>query len=195
MTLRHALLTALFLATSLASASATELPLWAELTKTPKMYAADKAFVEEVGRIHNGDLKKGATYSVRQGWDAFGKSNYDIAIRRFNQAWLLDPENGEIYWGFALVSFLRSEPLTETERWFTEAERFIKNDAGLLTDHGRVLDERGEPTRAKPYFENALIIDPNDREAHVGMVQVLTKLGDKPGAEKHMAEVERLKKN
>ena len=50
MTLRHLLLTALLLVA--APASALELPLWEELTKTQKMLDADRTFVEAMRKIH-----------------------------------------------------------------------------------------------------------------------------------------------
>ena len=172
-----------------------EKPLWEELTKTPKMYEADRAFIEGIAKLYNGDLKKGATYSVLEGWDAFGKGDFNIAIRRFNQAWLLDPENGEIYYGFALVSHLRGEALVETEVWLMQAERLMPNDVSLLSDYAQVLEDNKDPARAKTYWEKALAIDPNDADSHDGMVRVLTALGDTAGAEKHKAKLERLKKN
>ncbi|MFH1793576.1 MAG: tetratricopeptide repeat protein [Pseudomonadota bacterium] len=191
MTLRHLLLTALLLA--VAPAAALELPLWEELTKTQKMLDADRAFVEAMRGVHKGDLKEGARYSVLQGWDAFGKGNMDIAIRRFNQAWLLDPENGEIYWGFAVATHVRGDGLEQSERWFGEAERLIPADAELRNDHGQALEENGEPGRARTYFEKALAIDPDNVLAHAGMARVLTQLGDKAGADRHAAEAKRLK--
>lgn len=192
MTLRRLLLTALLLATPLAPASALELPLWEELTKTQKMLDADLAFIEAIGKIHKGDLKTGAKFSVLQGWDAFEKGDMDVAIRRFNQAWLLDPDNGEIYWGFAVATHVRGDGLEQSERWFAEAERLIPNDAELRNDHGQALEDNGEPGRARTYYEKALAIDPDNVLAHTGMGRVLTLLGDKSGADRHAAEVERL---
>lgn len=97
MTLRDALLAAVFLAGSLASVSAAETPLWEGVTKTAEMMAADKAFVEAASKQANGDLAAASQASVDKGWDAFGKGDGDGAIRHFNQAWLLDPDNGNVY--------------------------------------------------------------------------------------------------
>lgn len=158
------------------------------------MLAADKEFVAAVSRNQNGDLKAGAKFSVAQGWDAFDKGDLNVAIRRFNQAWLLDPENGEIYYGFALVTHLRGEGLAETERWLTKAESLMPGNVDLLSDYGQVLEDNRDPARARTYLEKALAIDPNDLDAHAGMVRVLTQLGDAAGAQKHQAEVDRLGK-
>jgi Flp pilus assembly protein TadD len=190
MPLRHLLL-ALLLAAS--PALALELPLWEELTKTQKMLDADRRFVEEIGRIHKGDLKTGAKFSVAQGWDMFEKGNMDVAIRRFNQAWLLDPENPEIYWGFAVATHVRGDGLEQTERWFAEAEKRLATDPELFNDHAVALEDHGQPARAQINYDKALAIDPDNALAHEGMARVLEKLGDAAGARKHAAEAKRLK--
>lgn len=191
MTLRHLLLTALLLVA--APASALELPLWEELTKTQKMLDADRTFVEAMRKIHKGDLKEGARYSVLQGWDAFEKGNMDIAIRRFNQAWLLDPRNAEIYWGFAVATHVRGDGLAQTERWFARAEELLSTDPELFNDHAVSLEDNGEHARARTNYEKALAIDPGNVLAHAGMARVLTQLGDTAGADRHAAEAKRLK--
>jgi Flp pilus assembly protein TadD len=188
---RHILLVALLLIAT--PAHALELPLWEELTKTQKMLDADRTFIEEIGRIHNGDLKTGAKFSVAQGWDAFEKGNMDVAVRRFNQAWLLDPENPEIYWGFAVATHVRGDGLEQTERWFAEAEKRLATDPELFNDHAVALEDHGQPARAKINYDRALAIDPDNALAHEGMARVLAKLGDTAGAEKHAAEAKRLK--
>lgn len=48
MNLLRTLFTAIILATTLASASAIEKPLWEELTKTDEMLAANREFVEVI---------------------------------------------------------------------------------------------------------------------------------------------------
>jgi Flp pilus assembly protein TadD len=190
MPLRHLLLASLLLTSP---AHALELPLWEELTKTQKMLDADRRFVREIGRIHDGDLKAGAKFSVAQGWDMFEKGDMDVAIRRFNQAWLLDPENPEIYWGFAVATHVRGDGLEQTERWFAEAEKRLATDPELFNDHAVALEDHGQPARARINYEKALAIAPDNVSAHEGMARVLSLLGDAAGAEKHGAEAKRLK--
>jgi tetratricopeptide (TPR) repeat protein len=40
---------------------------------------------------------------VNRGFELYQKDDNAGAMRRFNQAWLLNPDNPEVYWGFAVV--------------------------------------------------------------------------------------------
>lgn len=46
---------------------------------------------------------------VAVAWKHLESDDLENAIRRFNQAWLLEPENPDVYWGFVSVLYLRSE--------------------------------------------------------------------------------------
>jgi len=48
----------------------------------------------------NEDFSKDAS---QHGWEAYYQGNFDKAMRRFNQAWMFDRENPDVYWGFASV--------------------------------------------------------------------------------------------
>ncbi len=85
--------------------------------KTPSMLLADKefidSFVREIGSREKASV--GVTGGARE-W--LEKGDLDTAMKRFNQAWLLDPNNPEPYRGFAEI--LKRQGKTE------EAERMLK---------------------------------------------------------------------
>ena len=174
---------------------AKEMPLWEGVQKTAQMQEADKKFIESVRRSTNNNPQIGAKRAIELGWQSFQNQDVETAIRRFNQAWLLDPENPSIYWGFALTTHQRGEPSETVERWFAEAEKRIPNAAPLLSDHGRTLEERNEDARAAEYFKRALAIDPNHVEAHIGMARIAQKTGDQSAYELHLKELDRLQRN
>jgi Tfp pilus assembly protein PilF len=60
-------------------------------------------------------------------------------MSRFNQAWLLDPENGDAYHGFALITSVRSSAPGEVERLFQLAISKPKVSAEAFVDYGRYL--------------------------------------------------------
>ena len=47
-----------------------------------------------------GDHKKASEYYVSKGWEYFYDNDDETSMKRFNQAWLLDNTNSQIYWGF-----------------------------------------------------------------------------------------------
>lgn len=177
-----------------AQASAKEMPLWEGVSKTLTMLKADRDFVAGASRQTNGDLAIAARRGIELGWQAFGNNDPDLAIRRFNQAWLLDPENAAIYWGFALATHARGDDLDVVERWFAEAERRIPEAVPLFSDHGRVLEERGHAQRAISYFRRALALDPKHVEAHIGMVRASVAIGDRTTAAAHIAALDQIKR-
>lgn len=41
--------------------------------------------------------------AAQKGWQFFYQGKLDTAMRRFNQAYLFNPENAEVFWGFGLI--------------------------------------------------------------------------------------------
>ena len=76
-----------------------------------------------MGRASNQEIKKGddefiskvteefgtrqnaAKAFVERAFQLYHKNDLLTAMRRFNQAWLIDPQNPEVYWGFASVQY------------------------------------------------------------------------------------------
>lgn len=160
-------------------------PMWEGYEKTESDLAADEELIKKSLELTKGDAALAAQYAVRAAWERIGKNDPNGAIRRFNQAWLIMPELSDIYWGFAIATHIRGDDLKDVERWFTRVESEIKGSARLSTDHGRVLEERKLPERARPLFEQALALDPNYEQAHIGMIRVAEALGDEELAKKH----------
>ncbi len=70
--------------------------------KTPEQHAADARFVQEIVQKF-GTQKKGSNVCAERGWRAFYEGELRLAMKSFNQAWLLDPGNPQAYWGFGAV--------------------------------------------------------------------------------------------
>ena len=77
-----------------------ERPMYGHLTKTAAQKRADKKYIKYMtkgGRSRT----VAADMPAKAGWDFYYKGDRSTAIKRFNQAWLLDPENQLALWGFA----------------------------------------------------------------------------------------------
>ena len=68
--------------------------------KCPEQLAADIAFTHEMDMEFQGDRKKAVQDRLARAWDYFNRNVEDTAMMRFNQAWLLDSMNADVYWGF-----------------------------------------------------------------------------------------------
>lgn len=47
---------------------------------------------------------------MKFGWQYFDEGDLKTAMKRFNQAWLLDEKNADVFWGFGNVSLVKRDP-------------------------------------------------------------------------------------
>lgn len=85
-----------------------ELPMYGLQEKTAAQKRADEEYIRTMTR--DGVSREEAAEGVAQGaWNTFYSGDKATAIRRFNQAWLLDPDNQLALWGFAVTSIDRGQ--------------------------------------------------------------------------------------
>lgn len=68
----------------------------------PQLKAGDEQFIAGVTKEF-GSRESASDRFVEQGIRYYYQNNYSMAMKRFNQAWLLNPKNPEAFWGFAIV--------------------------------------------------------------------------------------------
>ena len=73
-----------------------------DVVKTPFQLELDKKFIQNGIQIA-GSREKACQDVIRWAWEFVNQGALLTAMRRFNQAWLLDPNNPEVYKGFATV--------------------------------------------------------------------------------------------
>ncbi len=115
-----------------------------------------------------------ARRAVVVGFRHFREGDTAAAVKRFNQAWLLDSKYGRAYWGLAIISIERDKDAATAERLFLKAAELSPKDAELYVDVGRFFGKTGNPLKAGVYFERALKIDGNVRDAHRGLTLAYT---------------------
>jgi tetratricopeptide (TPR) repeat protein len=74
-----------------------------EIPRPTMFKQADEAFVKNAAAGFGGDRKLASLAWTDQGDHFLAERNLDYAMRRYNQAWLLDDTNYEVYWGFGRV--------------------------------------------------------------------------------------------
>ncbi|OWV20220.1 hypothetical protein B7990_03345 [Fibrobacter sp. UWB4] len=84
-------------ASGLRQRSINEIPEYGNQPKNPEMLQADQQFLNTV----KGKEQQAFDHMMAVGWSFFKRGNIGTAIKRFNQAWLIDSTRYESYWGFA----------------------------------------------------------------------------------------------
>lgn len=81
-----------------------ELPMYGGMDRSAaaELQASDKKLLQDAVRAF-GSAGKASKAWVSQGYRFYQADQLGMAMRRFNQAWLLNPDNPEAYTGFAAV--------------------------------------------------------------------------------------------
>ncbi|MGB5165799.1 MAG: carbohydrate binding domain-containing protein [Woeseiaceae bacterium] len=85
-----------------------ELPMYGLRDKTPEQLRADEAYIRHMTRGGR-SREASAEVAAKNAWNVFYRGDKAAAIRRFNQAWLLDPDNQLALWGFAVTAIDRGD--------------------------------------------------------------------------------------
>ena len=86
-----------------------ELPMFGGYEKTAQQKRADEHLLQTVLPEFDGDAMAAAEHFAREGWNLYYRGDHQAAIKRFNQAWLLDARNTHALWGFAVISRERGQ--------------------------------------------------------------------------------------
>jgi len=148
-----------------------------EIARPDFLLKLDQQFIREVV-AGIGTRENASEMWWAQAEKFMAQENLDLAMRRYNQSWLLNPNNFKAYWGFGRVLLERGE----TDLAIVQLEKAIAlctddfQRPALLTDTGSaylakannfVGEEKREFFRkADSLFEQALKIDPGYGNAY-----------------------------
>ena len=141
------------------------LPKYGEVPKSPVQLDADAKFLSGIDRHFGKDRQRAAAESSKRGWQMLQQGKKDDAMRRFNQAWLLNPLSGAALWGMGTLQ-MEQEKFTQGLDLYEEASRYVKDDIDFKVDHARALGVAGATTKNKALLEKAwLMFAENYRQA------------------------------
>jgi tetratricopeptide (TPR) repeat protein len=132
------------------------LPKYGLLPKSEAQKAADAKLIAGIDEYYKGDRKKGAQYAASRGWQLLRQGNRPDAMKRFNQAWLLDNTNGNAIWGMAAIQ-ADAGKFDESLKLFAEAEGFVGKDIDFSVDYARMLGMAGVQTNNETLQKDAFV--------------------------------------
>ena len=159
-----------------------------EVERPALLKKADQDFIDKATSKFGSREQASKAWAV-QGDKFMEELNFDYAMRRYNQSWLLDPNNYHPYWGFARIT-LNQDKVDESINFFKKAESLIDDTyqkPALLSDMGSAYTYKGEyePSyfiEANKKFAESIDLDPSYKEVWRRWAFSLYKQGDYQGA-------------
>jgi Flp pilus assembly protein TadD len=146
------LVAALFLSSPLLAAETD--PKFGGVKRTPAEETADKIFVGEAIAKHAS--RDGARDSYLQvGFDAAKKGDGAEAMAAVNKAWLIDPTNHRVAWGFGVALGVQGK-YSASLKYFEEAKKGDPNNARILCDYALSTFRGAVTSSDKAAFDEGL---------------------------------------
>jgi tetratricopeptide (TPR) repeat protein len=123
---------------------ADKLPMFGQpkIARPDNLKKADEDFIRDV-TLRFGNRHAGSNALADQGWTALRSQQADLAMLRFNQAWLVNPKNFRAFWGFGAVLSQRGK-LSEAIELLETARELLDDPTqrvALLCDLGTLHSE------------------------------------------------------
>ncbi len=174
------------------------LPKYGMQPKPEKVLEADREFLSNMDQMFDGDRIKAANAVASRGWDFLRSGDSATAMRRFNQAWMLNPKNVQALWGMAAVVGAEGD-VDAGLSLFREAETIDGSDIDLRVDSTRAMSiaaVRKSDTvlmkEALSRFEQISIQAPTHPMNWQNWAVALFYTGDYAGAWEKIAKMEKL---
>lgn len=130
------------------------LPMYGGVQKSRALRKADERFLADCDHLFQ-TRQAAAEHYASKGWEFIRKEDFNTAIKRFNQAWLLDSTNASTYWGFGAVAGTRGD-FTNSLHYFQQTRKYDPTNLKVLLDISQTLLMRFELTKQTPDLENAI---------------------------------------
>jgi len=165
--------------TSIALAVAlNEQPMYGNQTKSPEMQAADEQFIAGAAKLGY-NRAQASDKSVQLGWQYFFQ-RHDIAtaMKRFNQAWMADPDNGDAFHGFAILIMEGDHDVPQADGLFQQGIAKPRQSPGIWLDYGRFLLTTNKAASAVPVLRKAITFPDIGPDAEALLTLALYRSGD-----------------
>jgi Tfp pilus assembly protein PilF len=159
------------------SAPTNEQPFFGFEVKNSEDKAADDKFVDAIVAA-TGSREKAFEETTMRAWRAVQAGRIREAALRFNQAFLILPDQSSVYHGFAVVSQARFNDLDAADELFKIALKQPHPVKALSADYGRFLLIAKRPRDAQSVLEQAVKDSPDFGDAWTNLAWARFQNGD-----------------
>jgi len=153
------------------------LPMFGGIVKTEQEQKQDEKFLKSCDASFK-TRQEASSFFMERGWEYYAEGEVDTAMYRFNLAWLLNPDNGDTYWAFGLVSSANNKQ-EEALKLFEKAIVYQPKSSLLHSDIASVYmnmykqkDKRKHLKNATKYLNKAVELDATNAFALYSLSEV-----------------------
>jgi tetratricopeptide (TPR) repeat protein len=161
---------------------------------------ADEKFLTNCDKQFK-DRKEAAIFYINRAWVYFYKNLMDTSMMRFNQAWLLDSSNADIYWGYGDILGSKRQYI-ESIPFLTKSIKINPNNPKVYEcislSYGQLFFETKDIKYLNQAIDNLKIsvrIDPNNASAYGQLTAAYSYFMQKDSARKYLEITEKLNPN
>ncbi|BDD05524.1 tetratricopeptide repeat protein [Aureibacter tunicatorum] len=139
------------------------LPMYGEIQKSEKHKEIDQQFIEECLQRFN-SIDSSVNVHVDLAWKYFYNDDLKTAMKRFNQAWLLNPDFPDSYFGFAALMEMQNKPEAAEKFYKLGIEKDLDNNRSEICFQ-RIADckeQLGDLKGTVSAYEKIVSINPNN---------------------------------
>ena len=163
------------------TAPTNEQPFFGFAAKSAEEKAGDEKFVSAMIAA-TGTREKAFDEITKRAWRALNTGKIREAAVRFNQAFLISPEESAVYHGLAVVAQFRFSDFDAADELFKIALKQPDPIKALRADYGRMLLIAKRPRDAEPVLEQAVKDAPDFGDAWTNLAVARFQNGSAPAA-------------
>lgn len=176
------------------------IPLFGSQKKCDEQIKADIIFIEECNKFYK-NRKYAVQHHLEMGWNYFYENKFDSAIMRFNQAWLLDSTNADLYWGLGSV-LGKMQKFDESISFFEKSILLNPNNSkvfeGASTSYGQLFFKSKDVNQLNQcieYLKNSVQLDQTNARAYAQLTAAYSYFMQKDSAKKYLEITDKLDPN
>ena len=176
------------------------LPMYGNQKKCQEQIDIDQDFLKECDKIFKNRQQASRVYT-KEAWGYFYKNDFDTAMKRFNQSWLLDSLNEETYWGFGNILGMQMKP-EESLTYFDKSIKINPNNSnvwlGLGISHGQIFsktENQDQLDKAIEYLKKSIQLDSKNALAYSQLTASYSYFMEKDSALKYLELTDKLDPN
>ena len=174
------------------------LPMYGHVKKCKEQLDSDKDFLAQCEKQFK-SRKEAAQFHVDKGWEYFYKNQFETAMKRFNQAWLLDSLNADIYWGYGNILGMKNRDFKQSLVFLEQSLKMNANNPRVWESASTSCGQLFYQTKDKrlldksiQYLKNSIKLEPNNARAYGQLTAAYSYFIQKDSARKYLKITDKL---